>query len=667
MRLKRTGRHAARIIVAVILAFVPSPSVVTRTVSAAPSPPLRCDGPLSTASITAVDPDYIDLLRLVQGWTVRQRVGHLFILGVSGTVFTDGLRERIENTTPAGVFLLGRNVQNRDQLGALVEGIRFTGRTATSGVGPFVATDFEGGTVNALRAITGPTPSAQQLAGGGEASVIARGVADAAVLRELGVNVNLAPVADIRPPDGGFIGSRAFATNAPTVATLATAYAHGLRAGGIVPVLKHFPGHGRASGDSHVLLPILSHDRVHLQAEDLLPFADALRAGEPGMVMVGHVLVPAIDPTSPASLSEPVVTGLLRHDLGFGGVVITDELKMRAVAEDHDVVQAATAALHAGVDLILSDYSATEHTRVVDALVAACDRGDLSGERLATALARVLHLKSSFGLLAPDAARRVEAWRAERQTGSLAFRGDDGTVDGRFFPTPVVIGPPTIGVGPGFTITDEQGIMLYRDYVNEGGAARLGRPLSRRFALGSDVVQLLEGGLLRWRPDTGACDLYDGFDLMAPAGIAPTTVEAWLDSNGWGNRGEAHVPAPKGVRALGAEGDNVGASAAFGASTDDAFALPPDDPLLGAATGPETHRDGWVIRRYVRGIARVAANQSPATTPRSDTNNASGANTADPGTTNIERILVGTIALAIEAFPPDAIGPLPWSPQPSAG
>jgi beta-N-acetylhexosaminidase len=574
--------------------------------------PLRCEAPLSSAAITKADLDYVDVLRLVDTWSVRQRVGHLFVVGVSGTTFTDSLHDRIESTTPAGVFLLGRNVQNRSQLTGLIEGIRATSQVFTAGVGPFVATDFEGGTVNALRAITGPTPSAQQLAGGGEVGVVARGEADATVLRGLGINVNLAPVADIRPPGGGFIGSRAFASNASAVATLVTAYAHGLRVGGIVPVLKHFPGHGRATGDSHLLLPTLAHDRDQMQEEDLLPFADALRTGVPGMVMVGHVLVPAIDPRMPASLSGPIVDGLLRHDLGFGGVVITDELKMRAVSEGHDVVQAATAALNAGVDLILSDYSPPEHTRVVDALVAACDRGELTGERLATALARVLHLKSSFGLLTPEASRRIEAWRAERVTGSLAFTSADGRADGRFFPTPVVVGPPSPGIGPGFTITDEQGIMFYRDYVNLGGAARLGRPLSRRFALGEDVVQLLEGGLLKWRPENGESELLEGFALFGAAGISDAFVEHWLRSNGWG-RGAASVdPRPD--------------------------ALPTDDILLGAATLGATTDGAWIVQSYTRAIARIPANSPP---------------------TERSVVMVGAIGLALDAFPRDATTPLP--------
>lgn len=606
----RGGRRScmARVAAALMLA---SSSLAPGVATAAP---LRCDGPLSTAAVTNADPDYIDVLRLVDGWTVRQRVGHLLVLGVSGTAYTESLRDRIEDTAPAGVFLLGRNVQAREQLASLVDGIRATSRTATNGVGPFIATDFEGGTVNALRAITGPTPSAQQLAGGGEAGVIARGEADAAVLRGLGINVNLAPVADIRPPDGGFIGSRAFATSATAVSSLATAYAHGLRAGGIVPVLKHFPGHGRASGDSHVLLPVLAHDRDLLFDQDLRPFADALRTGEPGMVMVGHVLVPAIDPTSPASLSEPVVAGLLRQDLGFGGVVITDELKMRAVSEDRDVVQAATAALSAGVDLILSDYSAAEHTRVVSALAAACELGDLSGERLATALARVLHLKSSFGLLAPEAARRVQAWRAERLTGSLAYQAPGTGADGRFFPAPVDVGPPSPGVGPGFTITDEQGIMLYRDFVNVGGAARLGRPLSRRFALGGDVVQLLEGGLLRWRPENGECDVLEGFAALDAAGIAPDDVQAWVDANGWGRGSTIAEPTPD--------------------------VLPSEDPLLGAASGPATINGSWIVRPYARAIARVPVTPPAAGSSRSV-------------------VTAGNVALAFANFPPDAITPLP--------
>lgn len=606
----------ARAAIAAIAVAAPTPPI------AAAAAPLRCDAPLAGAPAAAIDADYGDLLRLADGWTVRQRVSHLFVLGVPGTTLTEAVRTRIEEDAPAGVFLLGRNAQARDQLAGLVDDVRDVSRATSGGVEPFIATDFEGGTVNALRAITGPTPSAQQLAASGETGALTRGAADAAVLRTLGINVNLAPVADIRPTDGGFIGSRSFAANAATVASLATAYARGLRAGGIVPVLKHFPGHGRAVGDSHVLLPVLSHDRDVLREEDVRPFADALRTGEPGMVMVGHVLVPAIDPVSPASLSGAVIDGLLRRDLGFDGVVITDEMKMGAVTGKRNVVEGAMAAIQAGADLVLADYSPSEHASVVDALVDACDRGTLSGDRLASALARVLHLKSSFGLMSPEASRRLEAWRAERTTGSrpvwLAASGPAG----RFFPAPVAVGPPgpDAGAAPGFTITDEQGIMLYRDYVNLGGAARLGRPLSRRFLLDGQVVQLLEGGLLRWRPDSGDCDLFDGFETFVAAGVPRAVTDAWLRANGWGTGGGEPVRHDR---------------------------LPDLDPVLGAATGPATRHGDWVSRTYVRGAARVpgTGGQSPSR----------------------EVILVGGIARAIDAFPVEAITPLPMADVPNPG
>ncbi len=601
------------------LAIIAASSVPAHTASAAP---LRCDAPLAGAPLVGADADHADLLHLADGWSVRQRVGQLLVLGISGTTFSDALRARVEETAPAGVFLLGRNVQDRDQLSALVGGIHASTRAATAGIDPFIATDFEGGTVNALRAITGPTPSAAQLAGGGEAGVTARGEADAAVLRALGINVNLAPVADISLPSGGFIGSRAFASTAPAVASLATAYAHGLRAGGIVPVLKHFPGHGRATGDSHLLLPVLAHDQERLRSEDLRPFAEALRSGGPGMVMVGHVLVPAIDPTAPASLSGPVVNGLLRRDLGFAGVVITDELKMRAVSDERDVVDAAIAALTAGVDLILSDYSPAEHRSVVEGLEAACADGSLAGERLASALARVLHLKSSFGLLSAGAARRVEAWRGERLAAAVAFRAGPDGADGRFFPAPVEIGTRAPGIGSGFTITDEQGIMLYRDYVNLGGAVRLGLPLSRRFALGDDVVQLLEGGLLRWRPVDGESELLDGFDAILAAGMPRHVVDAWLLANGWA---ASDAPAD-------AEPDG----------------LPPVDAHLGPATAPASRLGRWVVRPYARGIARLPA---PSAGNR-------------PDETGRETLRAGDVARATGAFPSSATAPLPWAAPP---
>ncbi len=628
----RRGGQSSVVRVAVCLMVLASMSAVP---DGSAAQLVGCDAPLERTGFAKSDPSARAVLGLTRDWTVAQRVGHLLVVGVSGTEVTPSLAQRIQTNAPAGVFLLGRNVRDRNQVRELTKAITDAGLKLSGGVAPLVAADFEGGSVNALRAVTGATPAASQLAGGGVSGVGAQALADASVLLGLGINVNLAPVADIRPPGGGFIGTRAFATTPSAVASLSTAYARGLRLGGVISVLKHFPGHGAALGDSHELLPVLSRDLATLDAEDLLPFANGTRSGDAGMVMVGHVLVPSVDAISPASLSKPVIMGLLRDRLGFGGVVITDEMKMRAVSAERGVVEAASAAIQAGADLVLGDYTPAEHSLIVDALVTDCTSGRIDGDRLARSLARILALKAEFALLSPQAASTLATWRSDGQLAGRPFATwSPDAVDGRFYPVP---SPPTDTPGtfsrslgesgqtsvpdatlPGFTITDEQGIALYRDYLIHGGPSRLGRPLSRRFFLDGEIVQLTEGGLLRWKPDEGTADVFEGFEVFQATGTPWPDVDEWLKARGYARPEE-------------------------GVATD----LPDIDPgqaQVGAPRGPVYRSGRWLVQTYTRAMVRKPMTVEPTSTPGAPA----------------EILWIGALAKVMGAVPADALAPFTW-------
>ena len=629
---RRRGVHFSLVRVIVCLIVVAGMSSAQDGIAA---PLFGCDAPLERTGFAKNDPGARALLGLTRDWTVAQRVGHLLVVGVTGTEVTPSLAERIQTNAPAGVFLLGRNVRDREQLRELTKSLTAAGLKLNGGVAPLVAADFEGGSVNALRAVTGTTPAASQLAGGGESGVGAQALADASVLLGLGINVNLAPVADIRPPDGGFIGTRAFATTPGAVASLSTAYARGLRLGGVISVLKHFPGHGAALGDSHDLLPVLSHDLATLEAEDLLPFANGTRSGDAGMVMVGHVLVPAVDAVSPASLSAPVIMGLLRERLGFGGVVITDEMKMRAVSAERSVVEAASTAIQAGADLVLGDYTPAEHALIVNALVADCTAGRIDGDRLARSLARILALKAEFALLSPEGASTLAMWRSDALLAGRPFAAwSPDAIDGRFYPVPSPttnapgtpsratgeFGPPSEAdaASPGFTITDEQGIALYRDYLIHSGPSRLGRPLSRRFFLDGEVVQLTEGGLLRWKPEEGTADVFEGFEVFQATGTPWPVVHEWLKASGYARPED-------------------------GVATE----LPDIDPgqaQVGTPRGPVYRSGGWVVQSYTRAMVRKPMTVDPTSTPGAPA----------------EVLWIGTVAKLMGAVPQDALAPFTW-------
>jgi beta-glucosidase-like glycosyl hydrolase len=173
--------------------------------------------------------------------------------------------------------------------------------------------------------------------------------------------------------------------------------------------MKHFPGHGSTAGDSHVLLPVVDRTIEQLGAVDLLPYQQAIEAGELDAVMVAHLSVPWIDDTFPTSLSRATVAGLLRDTLRYDGLVMTDELKMGAISARYGVTDAALMALDAGVDVLLADWTGSEQLAVYDALLRACEDGWLSPERVDRSVARILRLKLKYGLLGPDLVERYGA------------------------------------------------------------------------------------------------------------------------------------------------------------------------------------------------------------------------------------------------------------------
>lgn len=260
-----------------------------------------------------------------------------------------------------------------------------------------VAADDEGGRVQRIDHLFGDMVSASEQARTMAPEAIESMARNrGAQLRGLGINVDFAPVVDLSDPaPGSVIGDRAYSSSAKTVTAYAGAFARGLRASSVLPTFKHFPGHGRASGDSHstrVVTPPLAD----LAERDILPYR-SLTSSAPSAVMVGHLDVPGLtEPDTPASLS-PAVYRMLREEIGFTGLAVTDELAgMRAVSSRHSATAAAVLAVRAGADLVL--VSRAEPAPLIDALVSAVDQGRLSRSRVLEAAWRVIATKSALGL-----------------------------------------------------------------------------------------------------------------------------------------------------------------------------------------------------------------------------------------------------------------------------
>ena len=318
---------------------------------------------------------------------LRRRAAQVLVVGLPGVSSSlEPLAQELTALGVGGVFINKSNVSSSDQVRALTAGLQ-----EASDLPLLVTTDEESGRVSSFRALTGPTSAPRTLA----AMHAPEGVRDYAALMgarlaDLGINVDLAPVADL--DDGvwsGVIGDRSFSGDPLTAASYAQAFADGLIDAGVLPVVKHFPGHGRAGDDVHRRSSRVDTPLEELLSTDVLPFVSLIDAGAP-IVMLGHVSYDALEARRPASMS-PAAYELLR-DLGFEGVAITDSIGMGAIHRRWDFPQAAVRAIAAGADAVLAT-DGREADRMTSALVRAVRRGTLDEARLDEAVARILALK----------------------------------------------------------------------------------------------------------------------------------------------------------------------------------------------------------------------------------------------------------------------------------
>lgn len=315
--------------------------------------------------------------------------GAVLMTGIPGTRLDAATREALEHMRPSGVILFRRNWESLEQLRALVAELRALPSA------PLIGVDQECGKVIRLGEPFTQFPSARAIARCGDPQ-LARAVGRAlgAELRSAGVDIDFAPVLDVDSnPANPVIGERAFGSTPDEVIRFALPFLAGLREAGILPCGKHFPGHGDTDRDSHRELPVVPRDRATLEATELAPFRAAFAAGLP-LLMTAHVLYPALDPDHPATVSPRILGGLLRGELGYGGVLISDDLEMQGISGAATVPATAVRALRAGVDwtLVCNHFDAS--IRTADAIAAALASGELDRARVASSARRIEALKA---------------------------------------------------------------------------------------------------------------------------------------------------------------------------------------------------------------------------------------------------------------------------------
>ncbi len=347
---------------------------------------------------------------VLQRMTLRQKAAQVLLLEFSGvTTISDSLEEFLTETPPGGLMLFSKNVESKEQVTALGDLLQERARTGLKGVSLFIAADQEGGDVQRIRDGVPDIPSARTVGktwtpeeAGSAAAETAKG------LLAQGVNMDLSPVADV-VNNSGFLYPRSFSGDPEVVAEFVGAITEAYSGQGLITLIKHFPGHGSGEGNSHVD-PVISVDSKNtFETVHLVPFEAGIQAGAEGVV-VGHILAKVYDAKHPASSSTKIIGGLLRGDLGYEGLVVSDAVEMLGArlqsgklgsATPKEAADTAVACLNAGCDLLMSTTTLSRQLVIVDGIVAAVKDGELSEDRLDDAVLRVLTLKAKHGLLKP--------------------------------------------------------------------------------------------------------------------------------------------------------------------------------------------------------------------------------------------------------------------------
>ncbi len=336
---------------------------------------------------------------LLARMSLEEKVGQVMMVGFPGLTVDEPVIELVKGRQVGGVCLFKRNIDTAEQVAQLNDDLR----ALLPAVPPFIAVDQEGGNVVRLSDRNVVLPGNMVLGATRDAQLAYEaGRAQGDDLRRLGFNMNLAPVLDVNSnPRNPVIGIRAFSDDIGLVSELGVQFVRGQQAARVVTVAKHFPGHGAVEADSHKSLPVVTAPEAVLRGQ-LQPFVAAMHAGLDGM-MTAHIATPTLSngDSTPATLSPHVLGDVLRDELGFDGLVLTDELEMDAIDARYGVGHAAVLAINAGADMVLVPWRLEKVNEVRSALLQALESGVVSQRRLDQAVSRVLRAKLARGVFEP--------------------------------------------------------------------------------------------------------------------------------------------------------------------------------------------------------------------------------------------------------------------------
>lgn len=358
-----------------------------------PQEPSSDNGQQPPSPSETVDP----ILEQLEQMNLEDKLGQLMIVGLEGTSMQEDAREMVESHRIGGFILYKNNITSVSQTVKLLNELKSANQSHPAPL--WLSVDQEGGKVSRMPQELISLPSARKVAAEKNLDyAYAVGEALGTEVASLGFNMNFAPVLDIDSnPNNPVIGDRAYGRTPESVIDTGIAVMKGLQSKDVAAVVKHFPGHGDTSVDSHLDLPVVDKSLDELEAFELLPFIEAVQQ-QADAVMVAHLLIPALDEQVPASLSHAAITGLLRDKLGYDGVVMTDDMTMGGILKHYKIGEAAVQSILAGGDIVLVGHDRQLQLQVLQALQDSVQSGLLSEERIDESVYRILKLKARYSL-----------------------------------------------------------------------------------------------------------------------------------------------------------------------------------------------------------------------------------------------------------------------------
>lgn len=370
---------------------------------------------------------------LLKSLSLKKKIGQMLMIGFQGTSTEEGLSQLIQEVSPGGIIVFGRNITSARQISDLLLNAQKLSLSSSS-VPLLTATDQEGGDVIRIKTAA-PLPSALALGKTGRADVaLSAGFATGKLLKTLGFNMNLAPVLDVSDEKQEmFIGTRAYGNDPSVVGKIGTGFSEGLYRAGVLPTGKHFPGHGGVVEDSHLKVPVKLSSLESLRNIDLAPFKEMQRRfPNRWAAMLAHVAFPNVDTSgAPATQSKKIVNDLLRGELGFRGLVITDDINMGGRAQQKTVSERAIRSIEAGSDMIVVAWNKNIQRELISSIEKAVQTGRISISQIDEHLRRIFYVKRTFArvsvLTTPPSNAQIEA--AIKNSAFLSV--GDAVVDAR--------------------------------------------------------------------------------------------------------------------------------------------------------------------------------------------------------------------------------------------